>query len=115
LVLNTGDTGETSFPIYRENTAKIYLPRFYGVERYGLPEKCELEEGEDIDIAFVKELRDYQTKIIQVYMDYVNTPVTINDESNGNGAILEVPCGKGKTVMALKNNFSHKENPDISP
>jgi superfamily II DNA or RNA helicase len=97
-----GDTGDDAFPIYRENSAKIYLPRFYGIKRYGLPEKCELEEGEDIDIAFVKELRDYQTKIIQVYMDYVNTPLSMNNPLNGNGAILEVPCGKGKTVMALK-------------
>ena len=97
-----GDTGDTAFPIYRENSAKIYLPRFYGVKRYGLPDKCDLEEGESIDIAFVKELRDYQTKIIKVYMDYVNTPITKNSVMNGNGAILEVPCGKGKTVMALK-------------
>ena len=54
-----GNSEDSNFPIYRENTAKIYVPRFYGIKRYGLPDNSELSEGEDIDIAFVKELRDY--------------------------------------------------------
>jgi hypothetical protein len=65
---------DDSFPIYRENTAKIYLPRFYGIKRYGLPDKSELAVGTDIDVPFVKDLRDYQKKIIKVYMDYVSPP-----------------------------------------
>ena len=83
-----------SFPVYRENTNKIYLPRFYGANRYGNPIKSELTEGEDIDIHFTKELRGYQNNIVGVYMDYVR--------EKPKGAILEVPCGRGKTVMALK-------------
>jgi len=80
-----------SFPVYRENTAKVYLPRFWGVERYGMPDRSELTSGEDIDVPFVKDLRDYQNKIVKVYTDYVAP------ESAG-GAILEVPCGKGKCL-----------------
>ena len=91
-----------AFPVYRENAAKIYLPRFYGVSRYGLPDKSELASGDDIEVPFVKELRDYQNKIIGVYMDYVqpdrNNPVEGTTSSAGNGAILEVPCGKGKCL-----------------
>jgi superfamily II DNA or RNA helicase len=33
---------------------------------------------------------------------YVDSPICINSQDNGNGGILEVPCGRGKTVMALK-------------
>jgi superfamily II DNA or RNA helicase len=92
----------SSFPVYRENTNKIYIPRFYGIERYGLPKKSELQQGDDVELEFVKTLRDYQEDIIKVYLDHANTPVAQNDTSYGNGGILEVPCGAGKTVMALK-------------
>ena len=89
------------FPAYRENNNKIYIPRFYGIKKYGLPDKSEIAEGENISVNFVKELRDYQKKIINVYTDYVNTPIVNNSNINGNGAILEVFTGRGKTVMAL--------------
>jgi len=94
--------GSASFSVYRENTAKIYIPRFYGIEQYGLPNRTDIKQGIPIDLAFTKELRDYQTNIIQTYMNYANTPVAAGSEIRGNGAILEVPCGRGKTVMALK-------------
>lgn len=89
------------FPAYRENNNKIYIPRFYGIKKYGLPDKSEIAEGENISVNFVKELRDYQKKIINIYTDYVNTPIVNNSNITGNGAILEVFTGRGKTVMAL--------------
>jgi superfamily II DNA or RNA helicase len=85
------NTEVTSFPMYRENAAKMYLPRFYGIGRYGLPDRSELADGDNIDIAFVKELRPYQTKIIDVYMNHVKP-------NSAGGGILEVPCGKGKCL-----------------
>lgn len=88
---------DEAFPVYRENAKKIYVPRFYGIARYGLPEKSELQLGDPICVPFEKPLRDYQDKIIKVYMDHV-----ISGTSISGGAILEVPCGRGKTVMALK-------------
>lgn len=86
---------DEAFPVYRENSKKIYIPRFYGIDRYGLPAKTELQSGVTINVQFEKPLRDYQDKIIKVYTDYVLP-------TNSGGAILEVPCGRGKTVMALK-------------
>ena len=90
------------FPVYRETSNKIYIPRFYGIARYGMPNKAEIEPGEDIHVEFTKQLRDYQEKIIDVYMNYVKQPICINSQHNGSGGILEVPCGMGKTIMALK-------------
>lgn len=97
-----GNTDDTSFPIYRENAAKIYLPRFYGMKRYGLPDVSELSDGEDIDISFVKELRDYQTNVVNIYLKHVRTPIAANTDEYGHGGILELPCGYGKTVLSLK-------------
>ena len=91
-----------SFPVYRENSSKIYIPRFYGISRYGLPNFSRISPGLDINLIFAKELRDYQKNIVSLYIDYVNNkPISKNSDIIGNGAILEVPCGKGKTVMAL--------------
>lgn len=92
----------TAFPVYRENSNKLYIPRFYGITRYGMPNRSEIQEGDPINVVFPKQLRDYQDKIVDVYMNYVNTPICIGSQTNGGGGILEVPCGRGKTVMALK-------------
>ena len=32
----------TAFPVYRENNNKMYLPRFYGIQRYGVPDRCDI-------------------------------------------------------------------------
>ena len=97
-----GGNDETAFPVYRESTSKIYIPRFYGIQRYGLPDKSELQEGDDISIEFTKTLRDYQTNIVNTYETYCDKPICCGSSHNANGGILEVPCGRGKTVMALK-------------
>ena len=86
-----------SFPVFRENASKIYLPQFYGIERYGMP-KNKLSFGDTISVPFVKPIRDYQEAIIDVYLRHISHP---KEERTG-GGILEVPCGRGKTVMALK-------------
>lgn len=98
-----GAPDATAFPVYRENANKIYLPRFYGIQRYGIPMKSDLEPGDNIQLEFAKTLRDYQTKIIDVYTNYVDKDLSTCENSiKGAGGILEVPCGRGKTVMALK-------------
>ena len=91
-----------AFPVFRENVNKIYLPRFYGVARYGNPANSEIDDGDDISVAFVKPLRDYQENIIDIYMKYVDNSICSQSDKKGSGGILEVPCGRGKTILALK-------------
>ena len=91
-------TDQGAFPVYRENAKKIYIPRFYGIERYGLPNRSEITQGEDINVEFPKSLRDYQDKIVDVYMNHVKKPICVGSEKIGNGGILEVPCGRGKCI-----------------
>ena len=88
----------TPFPVFRENSNKIYLPRFYGMKRYGEPHRSEMQEGDDINVRFDKPLRDYQETIVSAYIDYVGC----KDGAKNGGGILDVYTGAGKTVMALK-------------
>ena len=106
-------TEETAYPVFRENDKKLYIPRFYGIQRYGLPPKSEIDAGDHIDLDFPKPLRDYQDKIVGVYTKHVDTPLCANSPIKGGGGILEVPCGRGKTVMGLKIiSLLHKKNVD---
>ena len=81
------------FPIYRESPNKIYVPRFYGVATYGDPDAIKISDGEDISLDFEGELRDFQKPIVKKYVESAKT--------KGAG-LLELFCGSGKTVMALK-------------
>jgi superfamily II DNA or RNA helicase len=84
-----------SFPVYREAPKKIYIPRYYGIHNYGPPEEIKIPQGTDINIDFKGELRDYQNNIIDIYVKHT-------DKVWGGGGLLEIPCGRGKTVIALK-------------
>lgn len=84
-----------AFPIYRESHNKLYVPRFFGVETYGVPNQLKIAQGENISVPFNGSLRDYQENIVNVYKKNVN-------DVDGGGGLLEVPCGRGKTVIALK-------------
>ena len=67
VAINCGGPANQSngFYCYRENEKKIYIPRFYGIERFGIPSKCELTDGpEPINVPFTKSLRDYQENIV---------------------------------------------------
>jgi len=90
-----------SFPVYRENINKIYIPRFYGIQRYGVPDRCDIEPGDDIDVPFELSLRDYQQNIVDIYCNHVSKPLSKDNAQHGGGGILEVYCGAGKTVMAI--------------
>jgi len=90
---------ETAFPVYRENANKIYIPRFYGISRYGLPNRTDIVPGTPISVTFANTLRDYQEKIVKIYTDHVQRPICGSENTfTGGGAILEVPCGRGKCL-----------------
>ena len=54
----------TPFPIYRESKNKFYIPKFYGLKRFGPFENKTIGEGDDIDLTFNGELRPYQKPIV---------------------------------------------------
>lgn len=86
------------FPIYIETPAVIYVPRYYGIETYGEPEETRIHPGIPCpNLTFNGELRDYQTAIVNKYVQHVQ-----GGNGGGGGGCLDVDPGKGKTVMALK-------------
>ena len=87
-----GYTTNISYPIYRESSSKIYIPRYYGIEKYGEPYKTLISKGEDINLEFNGKLFDYQNNIIDKYISFVG---------ESGGGLLDVEPGKGKTVMGL--------------
>ena len=80
------------FPVYLESHRKIYLPRYYGINKYGKPNTYNIKNGESINVQFTKNLREIQLKITDKYLEVAN---------NIGGGIISVPCGYGKTVISL--------------
>jgi len=79
-----GYTDLTKLYAYRESPHTLYGPRFYG--RQDVPSR--LTDGTAIDLAFCGSLRDEQHKAIQCFM-------------KTKCGLLELPCGFGKTILAL--------------
>jgi superfamily II DNA or RNA helicase len=80
------------FTIYKENANKLYLPRYYGLAKFGVPETNELPEGDDINIVFEGGLRPIQEPIIERVLEVLRI--------TGGGSIAVNPA-MGKTVMAI--------------
>lgn len=87
-----GFVSNVTFPIYRESNNKFYLPRYYGIEKFGPYNRSLIPQGHDIDIEFNGSLFPYQDNIISKFINFVG---------EGGGGLLDVEPGKGKTVMGL--------------
>jgi len=85
---------QVSFPVYRESASKLYVPHYYGVEKFGPPKEIKITAGEDIKLEFNGQLRDYQSPVVEKYLNYVQTDVP-------RGGLLELPCAWGKTSASL--------------
>jgi len=85
----------TPYKLFMENDDKIYVPSFYGKNKFGNPQISKLKEPETISISFASNrlMRPYQQEIIKTYLQ--------SARSIG-GGIISVGCGRGKTVMGLK-------------
>ena len=81
-----------AFPVYRESKKKFYVPRFYGMNTYGIPDEERISSGKDIDLKFKGELRDFQKPIVDTY---------VKSAQKNECGLLEIHTGAGKTVMGL--------------
>jgi superfamily II DNA or RNA helicase len=83
-----------SYPVYRENNNKIYVPQYYGRSIFGNTEDIRISEGVDINLTFNGELRDYQRPVMEKTINYFKSqPVS--------AGLLELPCAWGKTGGSL--------------
>lgn len=81
------------FPIYYESKTRFYVPRHWGIKEFGGPEAEIVSDGKELPMTVSSNNkfppRDFQIEIINSFM-----------EKGANGLIC-VPCGYGKTFMAL--------------
>ena len=85
-------TKSNPFPIYCESKRKLYIPRYYGINNFGIPKLNKLQDGESIDIEFIHSLKPKQIPIVNKFIEVAK---------DIGGGIISVPCGYGKTVIAL--------------
>jgi superfamily II DNA or RNA helicase len=79
------------FKLFRESPTRWYLPRSWAINAYGAPQENVVPEGSCLrpELVFQGKPYDYQVAIMDSFMN-----------AGANGLIC-VPCGKGKTFMAL--------------
>ena len=92
---NYNDIGmgiEKKFNVFLESPNKLYLPRFYGIKKFGEPNENTLTNGDSINIKFKGDLRKEQMPIYNIIK---------NTLDKDGGAIISLKCGGGKTVLSL--------------
>ena len=94
-----GAADTVEYPIYRESSNKIYLPRFYGKSVFGEVKRMAIHPGDDISIEFAGGLRPIQVPVVEAYLNAVQDSGI--EKSFGGGGLLELPCAFGKTVLSL--------------
>ena len=84
---------KTHFPIYYESKTRFYVPRHWGKKKFGEPEANIVPEGlalpPTVTFRTAFPPHDFQEEIIQTFLD------------KGSNGLICVPCGYGKTYMAL--------------
>ena len=84
------------FPVYLESQSKIYLPKHYGIETFGDPDKVkEIAKGNDIELEFKGSLRPKQLAPVKAFMDSCEAG-SLSMKSNG--GIISIVCGGGKCI-----------------
>lgn len=90
-----GESEPKSFPIYYEKDNMIYVPRFYGLRKFGNPSQDNLSKGYHRDnMVFAGTLREQQLVPVNNFIEAAN-------DSLKRGGIISVPCGFGKTIMSV--------------
>lgn len=84
--------GTPSFAVYTESPTRFYVPRCWGNDTFGAAEASAIGTGKALreELKFIGKPYDYQTAIVDQFID----------QADANGLIC-VPCGRGKTFMAI--------------
>jgi len=86
---------DNEFTVFLESATRLYLPRVWAKEFLGPAQETVMTDGNPLPsaLSFVGKPYDYQEGIIKKFL---------NADANG---LICVPCGKGKTFMALAIAF----------
>ena len=86
--------GDDSFPVFLESPSRLYVPRIWARERYGPAQESIMSSGAELrpDLKFVGTPYDYQVSIVDTFLTAA---------AEQGGGLICVPCGRGKTFMAI--------------
>jgi superfamily II DNA or RNA helicase len=89
-----GKAGESNYPVYVETKTKLYIPKMFGVDKYGIPKASKEYNGKewDTDISFKGSLFSSQMEPVDALLKACY---------NKGGGILALGTGGGKSVIAL--------------
>ena len=87
-----GDYGnvEEPFKVFLESKEYLYIPKKFGIEKFGNSEHNILPKGTDINVTFNLNLKNEQK---------IPAEKTIQAYNENGGGILSLPCGFGKTIL----------------
>ena len=90
LEFGNTETADISYKVYKTTKKYFIVPKYYGIENFGnVPLKNKPIYN---SIEFNGTLRDYQIPIVDKILTHLNEK---------GGGLLSVPCGRGKTLMAI--------------
>ena len=81
-----------SFPVYLENDKYLCIPKYYGIDKFGIPNKNKEIIGLTCDIQFNGILRNDQKEVIDIVLPKMH---------NNDGGLLCLRPGFGKTTLSL--------------
>lgn len=88
--------GSSSFPLYIETKNKVYIPKMYGIKKYGAPSK-ELENYKgklwEREVPFQGKLYPVQNEAVSKLMFELT--------EGSSGGILSLGTGAGKTISSI--------------
>jgi superfamily II DNA or RNA helicase len=90
LEFGKAEANDVSFKLYKFTKKYVIVPKYYGISMFG--ETKFKVDPINYDIEFNGELRDYQIPIVDKLLNHLN---------DKGGGLLSVPCGRGKTSMAI--------------
>jgi superfamily II DNA or RNA helicase len=82
------------FPLFNEEGGYLYVPKAYGLERFGLPKNNKLQEATPIAVEFNGNLRPEQEPPVACFLEAAKDPLR-------RGGVLNLPCAFGKTALAI--------------
>ena len=83
------------YVLYQENDKKLYIPKYYGLQRFGVPDRNVIGDGEHRpNMNFIGTLRENQVLQVNAFLEACKDP-------NKMGAIISLKCGGGKSIVSL--------------
>ena len=88
-----------SYNLYKETAKAFYLPRFYAYEIFGTPLYHGIPAGMKINLTMKLSPLPHQLASIEKMQRIFDTAIV-----EGGGGVLGLPCGYGKTFVAIYNS-----------